>query len=116
MIRTAVAAMTIAAASLAVIGPATPASADSNCQVGKICAWRHANFTGDKQTEGGINLECIGITLSGGARSAKNESLDRVIVFNTGTRCDGVPTAALLPVGGSNASFSPSFSFLVSAA
>jgi Peptidase inhibitor family I36 len=102
------------AAAAALVLPVS-ASADSGCQNGKLCAWSQPGFTGDKEVEGPINLECIGVTLTQGARSTKNMST-RTIVFFTGQDCafDGSPTAIVLP-NSQNSSFEASFSFLVTA-
>jgi hypothetical protein len=93
------------------LAAASPAAADSSCQNGKLCLWNQPNFTGNKQTEGPLNFECTGITLTGGAQSAKNASTRTILVF-TGTNCNGTLTATLLP-DSQNASFTPSHSYLV---
>lgn len=111
MKRTLLAAFAVSVA-VAVIVPGS-AVADDGCQNGKVCSWAQPTFTGAKQVEGPINLECIGVTLSQGARSAKNQST-RTLVFFTGGNCalDGSATAILLP-DSQNASFATSYSFLV---
>jgi hypothetical protein len=112
--RRAIATLTAVLAA-AVFVPAGPARADDSCQNGKVCAWSQPSFSGSKQVEGPINLECIGITLSGGARSATNNST-RTIIFFTGGNCaiSGSATAVLLPDSQSG-SFAASGSFFVTA-
>lgn len=104
-------AATVVLSGVLALAAAGPAAADSTCQNGKVCLWNQPGFTGDKQTEGPINLECIGVTLTGGARSAKNESTRTILMFS-GTNCNGTLTATLLP-DSPDADFAVSRSFLV---